>query len=185
MRSLLLTSLIMTLLCCQEKAFGQEVPAMPKSTQEYEWLHKFIGQWTTKSKATMGSDQPPMQCSGTLTSRRLGGFWVLNEMKGEWAGDPMTGVQTLGYDEGKKKYVGTWVDSATAFMWQYQGSVDSTGNVLTLDADGPNFTGDGKLTKFQDIYEFKSADEILMTSRMISTDGKWVTFMSGTAKRVK
>jgi hypothetical protein len=93
--------------------------------------------------------------------------------------------QTIGYDEGKKKYVGTWVDSMTAFMWQYVGNVEPSGKVLTLDADGPNFTEGGKLTKFQDIYEFKSADEILMTSRMLGADGEWVTFMSGTAKRVK
>ena len=73
----------------------------------------------------------------------------------------------------------------TAFMWRYEGGVDPSGKVLTLDADGPSFTGDGKLTKFQDSYEFKSDDEILMTSRMLDADGKWVTFMSGIAKRVR
>ncbi len=185
MKSVMLTALVLSLLCCHEAAFGQEAPPMPKPSQEHDWLHKFIGEWTTESKATMGPDQPPMQCSGTLTSRKIGGFWVLNEMKGEWSSGPMTGIQTIGYDQGKKKYVGTWVDSATAFMWQYEGNVDPSGKVLTLDADGPNFTGDGKLTNFQDIYEFKSADEILMTSRMLGADGKWVTFMSGTAKRIK
>ena len=185
MKTLLLTTLIMSLLCFHETAFGQETPAMPTPTQEHDWLHKFIGEWTTESKSTMVPEQPPMQCSGTLTSRKLGGFWVLNEMKGEWSGEPMTGIQTIGYDEPKKKYVGTWVDSMTSFMWQYEGNVDLSGKVLTLDADGPNFMGGVKLTKFQDIYEFKSSDEILMTSRMLGTDGKWVTFMSGTAKRVK
>jgi hypothetical protein len=74
----------------------------------------------------------------------------------------------------------------TSFMWKYEGSVDASGKVLTLDADGPNFMeGDGKLTKFQDIYEFKTVDEFLMTSRMLGRDGKWVTFMTGKAKRVK
>ena len=184
MKALMLTTLILGLLCCHD-ACGQEAPAMAKPTPEHSWLQKFIGEWTTDSKATMGPDQPPMQCSGTLTSREIGGFWVLNEMKGVWAGEPMTGIQTVGYDEGKKKYVGTWVDSMTAFMWQYEGNVDQSGKVLTLDADGPDFTGAGKMTKFQDIYEFKSADEILMTSRMLGPDGKWITFMSGTAKRIK
>ena len=133
----------------------------------------------------MGPDLPPVQCSGTMSSRQLGGFWVLNEIKGDMGGTQMNGVQMIGYDEAKKKYVGTWVDSMTSFLWRYEGSVDRTGRVLTLDADGPNFMGDGKLTKYQDVYEFKSADEILMTSRMLGDDGKWVTFMSGTAKRSK
>lgn len=185
MKSLLTLTLFFSLFCVQEMAFGQEAAAMPAPTQEHAWLDKFVGEWTTESKATMGPEQPPMQCIGTLTSRKLGGFWILNEMKGEWSGEPMLGIQTIGYDEGKKKYVGTWVDSATAFMWKYEGSVDSTGKVLTLGADGPNFTDAGKLTKFEDVYEFKSADEILMTSRMLDSKGNWVTFMSGSAKRVK
>jgi hypothetical protein len=180
-----LIALVLSLFFVANAAIGQEGPAMPTPTQGHAWLQKFTGEWTTESKANMGPDQPPMQCSGTLSSRKLGGFWVLNEMKGDMAGAPMTGVQTIGYDEGKKKYVGTWVDSMSAFMWQYEGNVDQSGKVLTLDAEGPNFMGDGKLTKFQDIYEFKSADEILMSSRMLGTDGMWVTFMSGTAKRVK
>ena len=70
-------------------------------------------------------------------------------------------------------------------MWKYEGTVDESGKILTLEADGPNFISDGKLTKFQDIYEFKSGDEITMTSRMLGEDVKWVTFMSGTVKRQK
>ncbi len=97
----------------------------------------------------------------------------------------MVGVQTIGYDAAKKKYVGTWVDSMTDFMWKYEGSVDKSGKILTLEAEGPNFASPGKLTKFQDIYEFKSADVIAITSKMLGDDGKWVTFMSGSANRKK
>lgn len=163
MKSYLLFPTIVSLLFVHGFVFGQEGPAMPQPSQEHVWLQKFKGEWTTESKAKMAPDQPPMQCSGTLSSRQLGEFWVLNEMKGEMYGAPMNGVQTIGYDDAKKKYVGTWVDSMTAFMWQYEGSVDPSGRVLTLEADGPNFMGNGKLTKYQDIYEFKSADAILMT----------------------
>lgn len=185
MKNVIFTALVLNLFCVHNAAIGQEVPAMPTPTQEHAWLQKFTGDWITESKATMAPGQPPMECSGTMTSRNLGGFWVLNEIKGEWAGDPMTGIQTIGYDDGKKKYVGTWVDSATSFMWQYEGTIDSSGKILTLEADGPNFMEAGKMTKFQDIYEFKSADEMVTSSRMLGTDGKWVTFMSGTTKRVK
>lgn len=165
--------------------FAQEPPAMPKPVAEHVWLEKFVGEWAIQSQATMAPDQPPMECSGTLSSRRLGSFWVLNEMKSDWAGDSITSVQTIGYDETTKKYVGTWVDSMTAHMWRYEGNIDASGKVLTLDADGPNFMSAGKMTKFQDIYEFKSKDEIVMTSKMLSENGKWITFMSGSAVRSK
>jgi hypothetical protein len=58
-------------------------------------------------------------------------------------------------------------------MWKYEGEVDKSGKTLTLEAEGPNFTVPGSMTKFQDIYEFKSENEIIMTSRMLGKDGKW------------
>jgi hypothetical protein len=70
-------------------------------------------------------------------------------------------------------------------MWLYEGSVDASGKTLTLQAEGPNFLAAGKLTQFEDIYEFISEKEMKMTSRMLGEDGKWITFMSGTGIRVK
>ncbi len=144
MKSLMSMASILSLLCFQGTLNGQEAPVMPQPTHEHGWLQKFTGEWRTECKGTMGPGQPPMQCSGTLTARKLGEFWIVNEMKGEMSGAPMTGIQMIGNDEVRKKYVGTWVDSMSAFMWQYEGSVNSSGKVLKLEADGPNFMGDGK-----------------------------------------
>jgi hypothetical protein len=115
----------------------------------------------------------------------LGGFWVLAEMESDMMGMKMLGQMTLGYDEKSKKYVGTWVDSMLNHMWKYEGSLDKTGKILTLEAEGPNLMADGKLTKFRDVYEFKSQDEIATSALMLGEDGKWITFMTGTAKRKK
>ncbi len=98
---------------------------------------------------------------------------------------PMTAIQTLGYDPKAKKYVGTWVDSVMDHMWKYEGTLDPEGKVLTLEAEGPSFTGDGKTAKYRDVYEFKSKDEIATKSEMLGDDGKWVNFMKGTVKRKK
>ena len=73
----------------------------------------------------------------------------------------------------------------TSMMWHYEGQVDSTGKVLTLEAEGPNFMSDGTTTKFEDIYEFKSENELSIQSRILAEDGKWITFVSGTATRSK
>ncbi|KLU06771.1 hypothetical protein RISK_001085 [Rhodopirellula islandica] len=164
-------------------AAAQEQPAMPKPTQEHQWLQQFSGVWTTKSESSMGPDQPPVQSEGKMTSRMLGGFWLTNTMEGDYAGTPMHGIQTIGFDETKQKYVGTWIDSVTSMMWHYEGQVDSTGKILTLEAEGPNFMSDGTATKFEDIYEFKSEKELSIQSRMLAEDGTWVTFVSGTATR--
>ncbi len=179
-KMLLIAISISTLL---SSAANAQQPEFPGPEKEHRWLHKFVGEWTTNSKASTGPDQPPMECSGTIESRMIGEFWVVNEMQGTPQGIPMRGLQTIGYDATKKKYVGTWVDSMMNHLWIYEGTVDESGNKLTLEADGPNFMGDGEVAKFRDAYEFKSPDHIIVSSSMLGSDGKWVTFMTGESKK--
>ena len=102
--------------------------------------------------------------------------------QGDGHGD---GVQTIGYDAEQKAYVGTWVDSMTGHMWKYKGSVDKSGNKLSLEAEGPNFmTGEGT-ANFRDSYEFDGPDHIIARSEMQDEDGKWIEFMKGDMRRVK
>ena len=155
----------------------------PKPTKEHEWLKQFIGEWETDSEATMGPDQPAMKCSGTITTTALGGFWVVSNVKMSNPLMSMDAIQTIGFDAESKKYVGSWVDSATGHLWKYEGTVDDTGKILTLEADGPNFMEPGKTGKFRDVYEFKTKDHIAVSSLMQGPDGKWISFMTGNSKR--
>ena len=160
-------------------------PEFSAPEKQHQWLQQFVGSWETESEGSMGPDQPPMKCRGTMKTRMLGGFWVVNEMQGDIMGTPMTGIQTIGYDSANKQYVGTWVDSMMNHMWKYEGTVDESGKILTLEAMGPNFMAEGKLAKFRDAYEFKSADHIVATSSMLRSDGKWIAFMTGNMRRTK
>ena len=173
-----------SLISLQTTLFAQE-PEFPAPVKEHQWLQQFVGEWETHSEATMGPDQQPLKCEGSMTTRMLGGFWVINEIKGDMAGTTMSGLQTIGYDPDRKKYVGTWVDSMMNYLWKYEGTVDKSGKKITLEAEGPNFMAAGKLTKFRDAYEFKSADQIISTSSMQTEDGQWITFMTGTMQRKK
>ncbi len=164
-------------------ALWAQEPEVPKPVEQHQWLHHFVGDWDTLQEGSAGPDQPPMKCKGTMKSQMLGEFWVVNELQGDMMGTPMKGIQTIGYDEDKKKYVGTWVDSMMNHMWNYEGSVDSTGKILTLEAEGPNFMVPGKKTKFRDAYEVKSEGLIVATSSMLGEDGKWIVFMTGTMTR--
>jgi len=166
-------------------ADAQALPELPKPTDEHKWLKKFVGHWEMTSKGVMGEGQPPVETKGTIKSEMLGGFWVVNTMTGDVAGMKFKGMQTVGYDTKKKKYVGTWVDSMNNYLWKYQGTVDKSGKKLVLEADGPDMVVPNKTTKYRDAYEFKSGDEMLVTSSMQKPDGKWMTFMTGTAKRKK
>lgn len=166
-------------------AAGAQPPDSPAPHKEHQWLYQFEGEWECASEAVAAPGQPATTVKGTLVSKKLGGYWVVNEIDNEVAGVKIQGLQTIGYDAQKKKYVGTWVDSMLAHMWKYEGSVDAAGKKLTLEAEGPNMIDPGKTAKYRDCYEFISPDEILATSEMQDADGKWVVFMKGTAKRKK
>jgi hypothetical protein len=161
---------------------SQDPPKLAPPEKEHEWLKQLVGEWETDAEAVMEPGKPPIKCKGTDTTRMLGGFWSVSEMKGEMFGTPVVGHLTLGYDAKTKKYVGTWVCSVDGHMWKYEGKVD--GKTLTLDTEGPAAPG-GKNAKMRDVIELKDADHKVMTSSLLGEDGKWVTFMTMNAKRKK
>ena len=158
---------------------------MPKPDKAHDWLKKFAGDWEVENEGSMGEGQPTMKLKGTMNSQMIGGFWVQNVIKGEVTGIKIHGVQTIGYSAKKKKYVGTWVDGMNDHLWRYEGSIDDSGKKLTLAAEGPSMMESNKMNKYRDSYEFKTADLIIAESSMLGEDGKWITFMKGTMKRVK
>jgi hypothetical protein len=160
-------------------------PAMPTPTKEHAWLNQLAGEWVCEAEAVMEPGKPPIKCKGTESVRSLGGFWTVGELKSEMMGVPMTGVMTLGYDAKLKKYVGTWVCSADGHLWKYEGTLDAAGKVLTLDTEGPDMTDPTRTAKMKDVIELKGPDQKVLTSHVQGPDGKWVRFMTLTAKRKK
>jgi hypothetical protein len=163
-----------------------KMPEMPPPVKEHEWLQKFVGEWESAVEVAMEPGKPPMKCKGTESARMLGGFWIVGEGKGKMEGVPgtMTSLMTLGYDPQKSKYVGTWVDSMNSYLWNYEGTVDATGKVLTLETQGPCPLKPG-LVRFKEVTEFKSDDHRVFTSSMQEDDGRWVTMVTASYHRKK
>ncbi|MGH8579489.1 MAG: DUF1579 domain-containing protein [Gammaproteobacteria bacterium] len=93
-------------------------------------------------------------------------------------------LMTLGYDPAKQRYVGTFVGSIMTDLWIYDDGIADE-KILTLNAQGPSCTGDGKLVKYQDQIEIKCDDHRVMTSHMLGNDGKWTGFMRANYRRKK
>jgi hypothetical protein len=154
--------------------------------QEHHWLHQLVGEWTFETEAAMGPDQPCVKFQGTESVRSLGGVWVICEGRGGIpGGGTTTTVMTLGYDPTKKRFVGTFFGSMMTYLWIYDGMLDAEGKVLTLDAEGPSFTAEGKMAKYKDVIEIKSADHRVLTSHVLGEDGKWQGFMTANYRRTK
>jgi hypothetical protein len=158
----------------------------PEPQQEHRWLQKLVGEWTYENEAKMGPDQPPVKFTGTETVRTLGGLWVLCEGRGEMpGGGTATTLMTLGFDPEKKRFVGTFIGSMMTYLWIYDGELDASGKVLTLDAEGPSFAGDGTMVKYKDVIEFKSDDHRTLSSSVPGPDGSRQTFMTAHYRRKK
>lgn len=178
MKKLALAGFVVALLC-SASAFGGEdkakVPEMPPPAKEHAWLQQLVGTWETEFECVMEPGKPAMKGSGTEVARSLGGFWVVAEGQATMEGMPgsMNSVLTLGYDPEKKKYTGTWIDSMTSHLWKYEGSLDSSGKVLTFECEGPCPTKPGKISKFREVTEIKGKDHRVFTSSILGDDGKW------------
>src|SRR5262245_9370926 len=154
--------------------------------QEHQWLQKLVGEWTFEADAVMGPDKPPEKFKGAESVRSIGGLWMACEGRGEMpGGGTATTVMTLGYDPAKKRYVGTFIGSMMTHMWVYEGELDPSGKVLTLDTEGPNFGPGGGTAKYKDVIEFKSDDHRVLTSHMLGADGQWHGFMTAHYRRTK
>jgi hypothetical protein len=158
---------------------------IPKPLPEHEWLTRLAGEWTFESECVMGPDQPPQKFAGTEVARSLGDLWLI----GEWNNDVPEGgcgtsIITLGYDPQQKRFIGTFIAGMMSHLWLYNGTLDEARKVLTLDAEGPSFTGTG-MAKYQDILEVVDDNHKVLRSQMQMPDGNWVQFMTAHYYRKK
>ena len=147
---------------------------------EHRWLEKFVGNWRMENECLMAPDQPPQKGTGKDSVRKLGDAWILCEGEGESPddGQNVLSLLTLGYDPAQKCFVGTFVCSVMTHLWIYEnGQLDETGKILTLNAMGPNFTGEG-MAPYQDIFELVDDNHRILRSQVQGEDGTWTQFMT-------
>jgi hypothetical protein len=185
MRTIAIFGFVATLFSVATVLSAQEAPQPAAPEKEHQWLQQLVGEWEAESEAILAPGQPPMKCQGTESVRAIGGLWTVAETKNDFQGMQVTGVMTLGYDPQKKKYVGTWIDSMTNYLWKYEGALDEEGKILTLETEGPGHGDPGKLARFRETFEIKGQDHKVFTSSIQGEDGKWFTFLTTHYRRKK
>jgi len=158
-----------------------------KPQKEHLWLQQLLGEWTFESEMDIAPGQPAMKSGGRESVRAIGGFWVLGESSSQMPGSDGTHTMliTLGYDPRQNAFAGSWIGSMMTNMWVYKGTLDASQKVLTLDTEGPSFSGDGKLARYQDVITIKNSNERTLHSQTRQDDGSWKRFMTATYRRVK
>jgi Protein of unknown function (DUF1579) len=151
-------------------------PPAPTPGPEHEKLKKlFEGDW----EATVNIMGNEMKAT-TSYKMILGGFWLRESFTGEFGGMKFEGRGTTGYDPAKKKYIATWIDSASPSLIMLEGSFDQDDKVFTETGEG--FGPDGKAGKLKTTYVFKDGNAIDYTMYRVA-DGKDQEIMKITYKR--
>jgi len=152
-------------------------------TKEHGWLHRILGDWTYEHEANM-PDGSTHKATGTESVRALGPYWIIGEGQGEMpGGGTATWTVTVGYDNARKRFRGSWCGSMMPSMFFYDGALGEDGLTLPLESEGPAFDGSGMAT-FRDTVTMTDQDTRTLTAEVRDPDGRWTRFMHGTYRRV-
>lgn len=150
----------------------------PQPQAEHEWLQQLVGDWSFEVESSMCPDQPTIKTTGSESVRSIGGLWTIGEGQGGMPGGGIGyTIMTLGFDPQMGRFVGTFLGSMMTYLWHYNGSLDASRKVLTLDTKGPDIFGGAKLVDYQDIIEFITPSHRTLTARLRGSDGQWQQFM--------
>jgi hypothetical protein len=101
--------------------------------EAHKKLEPMVGSFTVVTKMWMDPAKPPEESTGTSESKWvLGGRFVEQRVEGTAMGQPFSGIGYTGYDNYKKKYVGSWTDTMGTMIMISTGTVDASGKKFTF-----------------------------------------------------
>jgi hypothetical protein len=114
---------------------------MAKPGENHKMLEALTGSWTYKVKWWMRPEAPPMESTGTCTTKSvMDGRYFISEHSGKMSmpgpdGKIMDagfqGMATEGYDNAKKKFVASWIDNMGTGIMSMYGTYDPATKTLT------------------------------------------------------
>jgi hypothetical protein len=100
----------------------------------HKLLDVFVGEWDVENTMWMGGpDSPATKSKGTARTKWiLDGHYQQQEFTGEMMQQPFQGIGLTGYDNFRKKYFNTWIDSMGTGLFTSEGTADDSGKVFTF-----------------------------------------------------
>ena len=145
----------------------------PKVLDEHRWLLQFVGEWKIDGDDGVGTE--------TVTA--IGENWITGKMV--WTGSEMGDMEsivTVGFDDAKGRFVGSWAGTMINMMWFYDGYLE--GNRLVLESEGPNFDGTPGTSLYRDIMILDDENHRRLVGEIQGKDGNWTQFMETKFVRV-
>ncbi len=102
--------------------------------QHHKHLRFFEGKWDYVAKMYGEGDMPPMEITGTVDAKLdMGGRFLVSRWHGPnpFGPEDFHGMEVLGYDNAKQRFVSTWIDNMSTTTSQASGTCDDSGKVFT------------------------------------------------------
>lgn len=144
-------------------------PAMPEVTDHHKRVLSAVGEWEGTITVHM-PEMEPQTLPARETVEAVGPYWASSTFTAGEGAMGFSGKSSLGYDNDKKQYVGTWIDSTTTYLTVMHGEFDATKNALVMRWKGPNWMGDGAETDFRS-ESIQRADAMVSTFYMGAGEG--------------
>ncbi len=102
---------------------------------EHKVLSQMAGTWDVESKFYVaGPEADPMVTKGVDKAEMvLGGRYLREEFSSDFMGQPFQGIGFTGYNNFKKRYESTWIDSMGTGILFTQGAADRGGKTITFE----------------------------------------------------
>ena len=116
-----------------EKAMMEAYQKAGMPGEAHKALEAMVGTWDTKVTSWMAPGTEPMMSTGVSENKwTLGNRFVEQRYEGSFMGQPFSGIGYTGYDNFKKKYIGSWMDSMGTSMMIQTGTADPSGKAMTF-----------------------------------------------------
>ncbi len=126
--------------------------------EEHRRLEPLVGTWKTKTTFWMEPGGPPSASDGISEHRWvLGDRFVEQVYRGTAMGMPFEGIGFTGYDNVKRKYIGTWMDSMSTGIMSSLGTGKPSPEKVSFEARSSDPVSRGEIT-FQCVVNVRDRD---------------------------
>ena len=166
--------------------------AMMKAWQEFatpgtmhKWMEKTNGTWEGEVTQWMDPKAPPSKSKATnMQISVMGGRYVVGKYIGTMMGQPFEGMNIMGYDNGKKMFVSTWMDNMGTGIVHMSGTYDEATKMLNLKGHQTDPVT-GKDSDMREEMTMIDNDSYSMAMYGTGMDGKEMKFMEAVFKKKK
>jgi hypothetical protein len=136
---------------------------------EHKMLASKAGKWHGKGKFWMTPDAPAMDSEIDTEYAMMMDRFLVDTTKSDMMGMPFEGHGMTGFDNIKKKYIGTWLDNMGTGIMTMEGTYDAASKTMTMTGECPDPVA-GKHTPMKMITKDVDANSFVM--EMQGTDAK-------------